>query len=102
MKATRRYPHMNFFDHMAFALKLAGVAKDEVKTRVNKAAAILRLEALLERKPAAMSGGQRQRLAIGRAVVRNLSTGQRLQLSVQPEHLHRFDASGDRIGRAGH
>jgi len=64
------YPHMTCFDNMAFALKLKGVAKDEVHRRVMAAAKSLEIEALLERRPRALSGGQRQRVAIGRAIVR--------------------------------
>jgi len=65
------YPHMSVADNMGFALKIAGVSKDEISTRVKEAAKILDLEAYLERKPKALSGGQRQRVAMGRAIVRN-------------------------------
>ena len=64
------YPHMSVFDNMAYGLKIAKVPKDEIKTRVDKAAKILELGGLLERKPRDMSGGQRQRVAMGRAIVR--------------------------------
>ena len=64
------YPHMTVFDNIAFALKLARVPKDEIDTRVRKAAAILELEPYLDRKPGQLSGGQRQRVAMGRAIVR--------------------------------
>ena len=47
-----------------------GVAKSEIKEKVDKAAKILQLEPYLKRKPKALSGGQRQRVAIGRAIVR--------------------------------
>ncbi len=65
------YPHMSVADNMGFALKIAGVSKDEISTRVKEAAKILDLEAYLDRKPKALSGGQRQRVAMGRAIVRN-------------------------------
>ncbi len=65
------YPHMNFFENMAFGLKLRKFPKEEVKERVNNAASILGLENLLDRKPKLLSGGQRQRVALGRAIVRN-------------------------------
>jgi multiple sugar transport system ATP-binding protein len=55
---------------MAFALRMAGVSKDEQRTRVQEAAKILDLEDYLDRKPKALSGGQRQRVAMGRAIVR--------------------------------
>jgi len=65
------YPHMTVADNMGFALKIAGVAKDEIRKRVAEAAAILDLTPYLERKPKALSGGQRQRVAMGRAIVRS-------------------------------
>ena len=65
------YPHMSVFHNMAFSLELQGVAKAEIRERVEAAAKILQMEHLLERRPAALSGGQRQRVAIGRAIVRN-------------------------------
>ncbi|MEC8091147.1 MAG: ABC transporter ATP-binding protein [Pseudomonadota bacterium] len=65
------YPHMSVFHNMAFSLELQGVAKAEIRDRVEAAAKILQMEHLLERRPAALSGGQRQRVAIGRAIVRN-------------------------------
>jgi multiple sugar transport system ATP-binding protein len=64
------YPHMTVFQNMAFGLENQGVAKDAVRQKVGEAAKLLRLEALLERKPTQLSGGQRQRVAIGRAIVR--------------------------------
>ena len=65
------YPHMTFYDNMAFSLKLRKVPKDEIDKKVREAAKILDLEKLLDRKPKALSGGQRQRVAMGRAIVRN-------------------------------
>ena len=65
------YPHMSVADNMGFALKIAGVSKDEIATRVAEAAKILDLSQYLDRKPKALSGGQRQRVAMGRAIVRN-------------------------------
>ncbi|HEY3017013.1 MAG TPA: sn-glycerol-3-phosphate ABC transporter ATP-binding protein UgpC [Nocardioides sp.] len=64
------YPHMSVAENMGFALKIAGVHKSEIETRVREAAKILDLEPYLERKPKALSGGQRQRVAMGRAIVR--------------------------------
>ena len=65
------YPHMNVYDNMAFGLKMRHVAKAEIGQRVNEAAEILGLGPLLKRKPKEMSGGQRQRAALGRAIVRH-------------------------------
>jgi multiple sugar transport system ATP-binding protein len=64
------YPHLSVFENIAFGLRLRKMAKDEVRTRVERAARILGLEDLLGRKPRALSGGQRQRVAMGRAIVR--------------------------------
>ncbi|MBZ6078523.1 ABC transporter ATP-binding protein [Microvirga puerhi] len=67
------YPHMSVYKNMAFGLKFAKTDKAEVDRRVRQAAEILKLSALLDRKPRELSGGQRQRVAIGRAIVRNPS-----------------------------
>ncbi|KQU86304.1 ABC transporter ATP-binding protein [Variovorax sp. Root318D1] len=64
------YPHMSVYDNMSFALKLAGVSKSEIKTKVEYAAKTLNLTQYLDRTPKDLSGGQRQRVAIGRAIVR--------------------------------
>ena len=65
------YPHMSVFDNMAYGLKIAKIPKDEINSRVQKAAKILEIQDYLERKPSQLSGGQRQRVAMGRAIVRN-------------------------------
>ena len=64
------YPHMTVAENMGFALKIAGVNKEERAQRVLQAAQLLDLEPYLGRKPKALSGGQRQRVAMGRAIVR--------------------------------
>src|SRR5690554_1254480 len=64
------YPHMTVAENMGFALKIAGVNKEERAARVLEAAKLLDLEPYLARKPKALSGGQRQRVAMGRAIVR--------------------------------
>lgn len=64
------YPHMNLYENMAFALRLAKRPQEEIDEAVHNAADILGIRHLLDRKPAALSGGQRQRVAIGRAIVR--------------------------------
>ena len=65
------YPHMTVAQNMGYALRLAGTDRAEIETRVRTAAAVLRLDQLLDRKPRELSGGQRQRVAIGRAIVRD-------------------------------
>jgi len=65
------YPHMTVRENMAFALVLARLDKAQVQAKVAHAAAILALDALLDRYPRQLSGGQRQRVAMGRAIVRD-------------------------------
>jgi multiple sugar transport system ATP-binding protein len=65
------YPHMSVARNIGFGLRAARLPKPEIAARVAKAAALLGLEALLERRPGELSGGQRQRVAMGRAIVRN-------------------------------
>lgn len=64
------YPHMTVAENMAFALKISGFSKDEIRQRVQIAAEMLELTEFLDRKPKALSGGQRQRVAMARAIVR--------------------------------
>ena len=64
------YPHKSLYENMAFGLRLRKTPETEIDRRVMDAARLLRIEALLQRRPAALSGGQRQRVAIGRAIVR--------------------------------
>jgi multiple sugar transport system ATP-binding protein len=64
------YPHMSARENMAFGLRNARVASDEIERRIGDAARVLEIEPLLDRRPAEMSGGQRQRIAIGRALVK--------------------------------
>ena len=64
------YPHMTVFDNMAYGLKIRGIPKAEIRTRVDRAAEILELGRFLDRRPSQLSGGQRQRVAMGRAIVR--------------------------------
>ncbi|MCR5857225.1 ABC transporter ATP-binding protein [Mesorhizobium sp. J428] len=95
------YPHMTVFQNMSFGLRMAGKPKDFIAEQVRQAAAILRLEKLLDRKPAQLSGGQKQRVAIGRAIVReprvflfdeplsNLDAELRVQMRAELMELHR-------------
>ncbi|MEY2804144.1 MAG: sn-glycerol-3-phosphate transporter ATP-binding protein UgpC [Pseudomonadota bacterium] len=64
------YPHMSVFENMAYGLKIGGLAKEDIRTRVHQVAQWLELMPLLDRKPRQLSGGQRQRVAMGRAMVR--------------------------------
>ncbi|KJC50500.1 ABC transporter [Bradyrhizobium sp. LTSP885] len=94
------YPHMTVRDNMAFALRLAGVSRQERYARIDKVADLLQLRPYLDRRPKALSGGQRQRVAIGRAIVRepkvflfdeplsNLDAALRVQTRIELARLH--------------
>ena len=64
------YPNMTVAQNMGFALKQAGVPKEDRREKVTRAAEILGVSEFLNRKPKNLSGGQRQRVAMGRAIVR--------------------------------
>ncbi|MGH7436467.1 MAG: ABC transporter ATP-binding protein, partial [Polyangiaceae bacterium] len=64
------YPHMTAREILEFPLRMRGASRAERAAAVREAAAILRIEPLLERRPAELSGGERQRVAMGRAIVR--------------------------------
>lgn len=66
------YPHLSARKNMTFGLNsVTDFSVEEIKDKVEKAAEILDITDLLDRKPAALSGGEQQRVAIGRAIVRN-------------------------------
>jgi multiple sugar transport system ATP-binding protein len=95
------YPDKTVFGNLAFPLKQQKRPKDEIRERVDKAAAILHIEHLLQRKPAKLSGGERQRVALGRALVRDpraflfdeplsaLDALLRLEMRAELKHLQR-------------
>lgn len=80
------YPHLTIRDNIAFPLELHGVARAQITRRVLEAATRLRLEHVLERRPGQISEGERQRAALGRAIVRGP------QLFLLDEPLSRLDA----------
>lgn len=64
------YPHMTVKENLGFGLKLQKLPKNEIEQRVNEAAQVLEIEDLLDRLPRQLSGGQAQRVAVGRAIVK--------------------------------
>lgn len=94
------YPHMTIYKNMAFSLQ-GKMSKQEIDTRVREAAQKLEIENLLDKKPGQLSGGQCQRVAVGRAIVRkpdvflfdeplsNLDAKLRVSMRVRLTELHR-------------
>jgi multiple sugar transport system ATP-binding protein len=64
------YPHMNVRKNIGFSLKCQGMPQREIDRRVEEAARILRIEHILDKSVSGLSGGDRQRVALGRAIVR--------------------------------
>src|SRR5260370_3330845 len=64
------YPHLSVYKNIAFPLKAQNVKKELHKPKVEWAASLLGIGALLDRKPRELSGGERQRVALARAIVR--------------------------------
>jgi multiple sugar transport system ATP-binding protein len=95
------YPHMTVRENLGYALRVRKLKKSEVNRRVEEAAKLLGLEGLLDRRPRALSGGQMQRVAMGRAIVRepkaflmdeplsNLDAKLRVTMRTSLQQLHR-------------
>src|SRR3989475_5131413 len=95
------YPHMTVRDNMGFSLRLRNDEKKRIDERVARAAKILNLEPYLERYPRELSGGQSQRVAMGRGLVRdpkvflfdeplsNLDAKLRVQMRTEMKKLHK-------------
>ena len=95
------YPHMSVYDNLAFGLTLQGVDDDVIEEKVTNIARILGLTDYLDRKPRALSGGQCQRVAVGRAIIRkvgvflmdeplsNLDAKQRVTMRSEITDIHR-------------
>ena len=64
------YPHMNVRKNIGFPLLAQGMAKSEIRTQVEEVAKLLRIDHLLDKPVSGLAGGDRQRVALGRAIVR--------------------------------
>jgi multiple sugar transport system ATP-binding protein len=64
------YPHLTVFENLAYPLREEGIAADQIAARVNETATMLKLAHRLERKPNTLSGGEQQRVALGRSLIR--------------------------------
>ena len=88
------YPHMSVADNIAFPLKARGIARAEQERLIRWAAGILGIERLLHRRPARLSGGEKQKVALARAIVRKPS------LFIFDEPLSSLDAQVRAVARA--
>src|SRR5215472_10140882 len=95
------YPHLSAYDNIAFPLRASGQSRSVIDTRVREVARAIGIESLLHRKPSALSGGDMQRVAIGRALVRRpkamlmdepigaLDAKLREEMRAELKHIHR-------------
>ncbi len=95
------YPHMKVSDNIAFPLKMKKTEKGIIAGEVQRVAALLGIDSLLERKPKELSGGERQRVALARAIIRrprvflmdeplsNLDARLRVEMRAELKRLHR-------------
>lgn len=94
------YPHLTVYENIAFPLKAVRVSKTEIDERIRKVAKVLQISDILNRKPSVLSGGEMQRVALGRAMVRqpkaylldepmaNLDAKLRIDTRAEIKHLH--------------
>lgn len=80
------YPHLTVYENMAFPLHPRGLSEEEICRRVTDIASMLHIEPLLQRKPNQLSGGETQRVGLGRAMVR------RPQIFLMDEPISNLDA----------
>lgn len=94
------YPHMTVAENLGFGMQMRGADRSIIARRIQEIATLLKIDALLDRKPKQLSGGQQQRVALGRAIARspqvflldeplsNLDTGLRDDTRAELKQLH--------------
>jgi ABC-type sugar transport system ATPase subunit len=93
------YPHLSAYDNIAFPLRAQNLKKDEIDRRVHQVAQLLRIDHILKRRPGNLPSGEQQRVALGRAIIRqpqvflmdepltNLDAALRTDMRVELKHL---------------
>jgi len=95
------YPHLSVYENLAYPLVEARLGREEIDRRVKETAAMLRLDTKTDRKPSTLSGGEQQRVALGRSLIRrprillldepltNLDAKLRHEMRAELKRLHR-------------
>jgi ABC-type sugar transport system ATPase subunit len=87
---------MNVYDNKSYGMKERGVPRALRDAEIRRVASLPQLDALPERRPSQLSGGGRQRVAMGRVLVRSVA-GQRLRLQIEPARALIFDPGSERL-----
>lgn len=94
------FPHMSVFENIAFGLRVKDIRDEEVRKRVRHVAEVMRISSLLKKRPSQCSGGEAQRVALARTIVRNpsvflmdeplssLDAKLRVDMRTELKHLH--------------
>jgi len=95
------FPNMTVYDNIAFPIRASGKDSENLDSEVKRIASMLQIEGLLDRKPGALSGGEQQRVSLGRAIIKkpkiflmdeplsNLDASLRSELRAEIKKLHK-------------